>query len=182
MRTLYRIPLGLLVLAMVISLAAAAQTSAPPSQSQVSSQAQTSATPPQPQTSHEGQTSAPPSAPPSQAAPQGQTGSNANPQPNQAQEQEKSIEDELQLTPDQKQKIATIVDDENKQIVAVRGDSSLSMDQKVQKARAIRQAGAPKIKAVLTPEQLQKLSAIQERARQQQQQQNSPAAPPKPQQ
>jgi periplasmic protein CpxP/Spy len=178
MRTLYRIPLGLLVLAMVISLAAAAQASAPPSQSQVSSQAQTATTPPQPQTSHEGQTSAPPS----QTAPQGQTGSNANPQPNQAQGQERSIEDELQLTPDQKQKIAAIVDDENKQIVAVRDDSSLSMDQKIQKARSIRQAGAPKIKAVLTPEQLQKLSAIQDRARQQQPQQNSPTAPPKPQQ
>jgi periplasmic protein CpxP/Spy len=176
MRTLYRIPLGLLVLAMVISLAAAAQTSAPPSQSQVSSQAQTSTTPPQPQTSHEGQTSAPPS----QTAPQGQTGSNANPQPNQARGQERSIEDELHLTPDQKQKIAAIVDDENKQIVAVRDDGSLSMDQKIQKARSIRQAGAPKIKAVLTPEQLQKLSAIQDRARQQQQ--NSPTAPPKPQQ
>ena len=177
MRTLYRIPLGLLALVMVISLAAAAQTSAPPSQSQVSSQAQTSTTPPQAQTSHEGQTSAPPS----QVAPQGQAGSSPSAQSNQAQGQERSIEDELQLTPDQKQKIAAIVDDENKQIVAVRDDTSLSMDQKMQKARAIRQAGAPKIKAVLTPEQLQKLAAIQDKARQQQRE-NSPTTPPKPQQ
>lgn len=176
MPTLYRIPLTSLLLALLISLTAAAQTSAPPSQSQVSSQAQTSTTPPQPHASQESQTSAPPGQP----APHNQSGSSATAPPTQTQGQERSLADELQLTPDQKQKIAAIVDDENKQIAAVRDDTSLTMDQKIQKARAIRQAGAPKIKAVLTPEQLQKLSAIQDRARQQQQ--NTPTAPQKPQQ
>ena len=165
MQTLNRIPLMSLGLALVISLRAAAQTSGPPSQSQVSSQAQTSTTPPQPHVAPEGRASAPPAQP----APQNQT-----------QGQERSIEDQLQLTPDQKQKISAIVDDENKQIAAVRDDTTLTMDQKIQKARAIRQAGAPKIKAVLTPEQLQKLSAIQDRARQQQQ--NTPGPPQKPKQ
>ena len=79
------------------------------------------------------------------------------------------MEDELQLTPDQKQKIAAVVEDENKQIGAVRDDNSLSMQQKQQKVIQIRQEGSPKIKAVLTPEQLQKLTAIQQRMRDQQQ-------------
>jgi len=80
-----------------------------------------------------------------------------------------SVEDELQLTPDQKQKIAAVVEDENKQIGAVRDDNSLSMQQKQQKVIQIRQEGSPKIKAVLTPEQLQKLTVIQQRMRDQQQ-------------
>jgi Spy/CpxP family protein refolding chaperone len=97
-----------------------------------------------------------------------------------AQSQGTSVDDELQLTADQKEKIAAVVDDENKQIAAVRDDTSLTLEQKQQKAQQIRQAGVPKIKAVLTPEQLQKLAAIQERKRQQEQNnpQNSPQTPP----
>ena len=116
------------------------------------------------------QTSAP-GAPP-EAAPPGQS----SPQPDsqqdhaqgQTQSQGTSVDDELQLTQDQKEKIAAVVDDENKQIAAVRDNTSLTLEQKQQQAQQIRQAGVPKIKAVLTPEQLQKLAAIQERNRQQQ--------------
>ena len=79
-----------------------------------------------------------------------------------------SIDQELQLTDDQKQKISGVVDEENRQIESVRSDNSLTMDQKQQKVLGIRQAGSPKIKAILTPEQLQKLAAIQQRMRQQQ--------------
>jgi periplasmic protein CpxP/Spy len=96
-----------------------------------------------------------------------------------AQGQQKSIDDELQLTSDQKQKIAAIVDDERKQMVALRDDNSLSLDQKQQKAMQIRQTGAPKIKALLTSEQLQKLAEIQQREQQQPASgnQGSPQAP-----
>ena len=97
------------------------------------------------------------SAAPSQgAASSGQSGSN-------------SVEDELNLTQDQKQKIAEVVDDENKQISTVRNDTSMNMEQKQQKVMQIRQEGAPRIKAILTPDQLQKLAAIQQRMRDQQQ-------------
>jgi hypothetical protein len=126
-----------------------------------------------------------PTTPPPQASPQSQSNSAGRQQaaPAPAQGQEKSIDDELQLTPDQKQKIAAIVDDERKQMVAVRDDNSLNMDQKQQKAAQIRQAGSPKIRAILTQEQLQKLAAIQAREQQQQQQPpaNNPSSPQAPQ-
>jgi Spy/CpxP family protein refolding chaperone len=99
------------------------------------------------------------STPPSQASPAA-SGQQSN--------QPSSIDDELQLTPDQKQKIAAVVDDENRQIGTVRNDNSMSMQQKQQKVMQIRQAGTPKIKAILTPEQLQKLAAIQQKMSDQQ--------------
>ena len=71
----------------------------------------------------------------------------------------------MQLTPDQKQKIAAVVDDENRQISAVRDDNSMNLEEKQQKVMQIRQAGTPKIKAILTPDQLQRLAVIQQRMR-----------------
>jgi len=53
----------------------------------------------------------------------------------------------------------------------------MTQEQKVAKANEIRQTASPKIKAVLTPEQLQKLSDIQ-KAKQQQDQSARPASPP----
>jgi Spy/CpxP family protein refolding chaperone len=106
--------------------------------------------------------------PPSQATPQQQANPSASTPSAHASGQGASIEDELQLTPDQKQKISAIVDDENRQIGAVRDDQKMTTDEKIQKVQEIRRTGAPKIKAILTPEQLQKLAVLQEKARQQQ--------------
>jgi Spy/CpxP family protein refolding chaperone len=141
-----------LALALGVSLAATAQTSAPDTQ--------------------------PAAGPSTQSAPAPDTHQSDQAQPK-SQSQGTSVDDELELTPDQKQKIADVVDDENKQIGAVRDDTSLTLEQKQQKAREIQQAGVPKIKAVLTPEQLQKLAAIQERNRQQPQS-NPQVAPHEP--
>jgi len=142
-----------LALALGVNLIAVAQNAAPSSQPQAAPPMQSNPAPDsQPQDHAQGQT----------------------------QSQGPSVDDELQLTPDQKEKIAAVVDDENKQIGAVRDDTSLTMEQKQQKAREIRQAGVPRIKAVVTPEQLQKLAAIQERNRQQQNNtQTSPQEPPR---
>jgi Spy/CpxP family protein refolding chaperone len=100
---------------------------------------------------------------PTTPAPQAASPSAAGGQAAQPQGGQRSIDDELQLTPDQKQKIAAIVDDERKQMTGVRDDASLSTGQKQEKATQIRQEGAPKIRAVLTQEQLEKLAAIQAR-------------------
>jgi Spy/CpxP family protein refolding chaperone len=64
---------------------------------------------------------------------------------------------------------------------ALRNDTSMTQEQKIAKANEVRQNASPKIKAILTPEQLQKLADLQQKARQQQQQQPSTptqAAPP----
>jgi hypothetical protein len=62
----------------------------------------------------------------------------------------------------------------------VRDDASLTPDQKQQKAVHIRDVGTSKIKAILTPEQLQKLATMQERVREQQQQDEQNAPPKEP--
>lgn len=117
-----------------------------------------------------------PNSSPSQVVPRNQTGSTGDAQQKQSSGQVPSIDDELQLTQDQRQKIATVVDDEKRQLVAVGDDTSLTMEQKQQKAMQIRQAGATRIRSYLTPEQLQKLATIQEREKQKQE--NNTGAPP----
>ena len=180
-----------------LAFSATAQTSSP--QTTPSDQAPQATSPEQPQTEPSQQSptatpapepqqpqnspsqsapSSPSTASPSQSTPPSQGSPSASGQQG---NQTSSIDDELQLTPDQKQKIAAVVDDENRQIGAVRDDNSMSMQQKQQKVMQIRQAGTPKIKAILTPDQLQKLAAIQQRMRDQQTG-NQGASQPQPQQ
>jgi Spy/CpxP family protein refolding chaperone len=156
---------SILCLSVALTVAAGAQgTTATPSspdthaQSAPGTQPPTSPGPSSNSQSSTGSQSAAPS--------QGTAGSSSA---NSGQSGSNSVEDELNLTQDQKQKIAEVVDDENKQISTVRNDTSMSMEQKQQKVMQIRQEGAPRIKAILTPDQLQKLAAIQQRMRDQQQ-------------
>jgi protein CpxP len=86
-------------------------------------------------------------------------------------------ENPLGLTDAQKAQLRPIVTEETQQMEAVRNDSSLSQEQKMSKINQIREAASPKIKAILTPEQLQRLAQMQ-RARQQQDQSNAPQAQP----
>lgn len=196
---------GLVLMSFVLALAflvssVNAQNSAPATGSSAQTPQATSPEPPQTEPSQQNPAATPapetqPSSPGTPMSsgqgtagqsPSNSTGQTAPPAATQSSNQTKSIDEELQLTPDQKQKIASVVDDENKQISAVRDDSSMSMEQKQQKVLAIRQAGTPKIKAILTPDQLQKLAAIQQRMREQngqgastpsQQQANPPSSP-----
>ena len=159
-----------LVLALTLSVASNAQTASPETApSAQTHQATPSPETPQTEPSQQNPAAAPAPEEPQQATPNPSTAPRQSAPPAGAQQGNKSesIDEELQLTPDQKQKIAAVVDDENKQISAVRDDNSMSLEQKQQKVMQIRQAGTPKIKAILTPQQLQKLAAIQERMRQQ---------------
>ena len=61
---------------------------------------------------------------------------------------------------------------------AVRNDNSMSQTQKIDKANQIRAQASPKIKAILTPEQLQKLAQMQQDRVRQQQQESQPATAP----
>jgi Spy/CpxP family protein refolding chaperone len=143
-----------LALALAISMPAAAQSSASNPSSQ-SAPAQTTPAPPSSM-----QQSAPPTA-------------------NQSTAQQQANEDNpLNLTDDQKAKLRPIIADENQQMEALRNDNSMSQAQKIDKANQIRAQASPKIKAVLTPEQLQKLAQLQQDRARQQQQESQPATPP----
>jgi len=164
---------GLLVaLALAVSLSGFAQSksqsNSSPSQSQPS-QSQPSQSQPSQSQPPQGAPSTPPSG--QQSAP-----------PNQASGQQQGSEDNpLNLTDDQKAKLRPIIMEENQQMEALRSDTTMTQEQKIAKANQIRADASPKIKAILTPEQIQKLSQLQEeRARQQQQQSPPPqqSAPP----
>jgi Spy/CpxP family protein refolding chaperone len=73
---------------------------------------------------------------------------------------------ELNLTDDQKEKLKPVLEDEMKQIQAVRQDNSLSRDQRREKVMQIHQSTKPQIEAVLTPEQKEKLNKMHEERQQ----------------
>ena len=75
-----------------------------------------------------------------------------------------AIAEELKLTPQQKEKILPILADELPKVNAIKNDNSLSRMQKMQKVRAIHQQTDPQMKAILSPEQYQKLKEIRVKA------------------
>jgi Spy/CpxP family protein refolding chaperone len=116
----------------------------------------------------------PPEAP-SQTAP-AQPGAGSDAPAGHAQSQAQAAdENPLNLTDEQKAKLQPILAEENQQLQTLRSDTSMTQEQKVSKANEIRQTASPKIRAILTPEQLQKLDDLQQKARQQQ---NQSAPPP----
>ena len=73
-----------------------------------------------------------------------------------------AIAQQLNLTPQQKEKVLPILIDEVPKVQAIKNDNSLSKMQKMQQLRAIHQQTDPQMKAILTPEQYQKLKAIRQ--------------------
>jgi periplasmic protein CpxP/Spy len=122
-----------------------------------------------PATSPPSQSAPPQTAPAQQSAPAGSNQGSAQSQAND--------DNPLNLTDDQKAKLRPIIQDENQQMEALRSDNSLTQEQKIDKANQIRANASPKIKAILTPEQLQKLAQLQQERVREQQQQTQPATP-----
>jgi phage gp16-like protein len=73
-----------------------------------------------------------------------------------------AISQQLDLTPQQKIKILPILREEAPKVQAIKNDNSLTRMQKAQQLRAIHQQTDPQMKAILTPEQYQKLQAIRQ--------------------
>ena len=71
-----------------------------------------------------------------------------------------AIAQQLNLTPQQKEKVLPILIDEAPKVQAIKSDNSLSRMQKMQQLRAIHQKSDPQMKAILTPQQYQKLQEI----------------------
>src|SRR5215510_9850450 len=70
----------------------------------------------------------------------------------------------LGLTPQQKDKILPILADEAPKVRAIKDDPSLSRMQRAQRIKAIHQQNDPQMKAILSPEQYQKLQAMRHKS------------------
>ena len=75
-----------------------------------------------------------------------------------------AIAQQLNLTPEQKAKVLPILREEGPKVQAIKNDNSLSRMQKMQAVKAIHQQTDPQMKAILSPEQYQKLQAIRRKA------------------
>jgi periplasmic protein CpxP/Spy len=73
-----------------------------------------------------------------------------------------AIAQQLNLTPQQKAKVLPILADEGPKVQAIKNDPSFSRMQKMQRIKAIHQQTDPQMKAILSPEQYQKLQAIRQ--------------------
>jgi Spy/CpxP family protein refolding chaperone len=71
-----------------------------------------------------------------------------------------AIAQQLNLTPQQKEKILPILAAEVPKVHAIKADNSLSTMQKMQQLRVMHQQTDPQMKAILSPEQYQKLRQI----------------------
>jgi Spy/CpxP family protein refolding chaperone len=75
-----------------------------------------------------------------------------------------AIAQQLSLTPQQKEKILPILAAEVPKVHAIKNDNSLSTTQKIQQVKAIHQQTDPEMKAILSPEQYQKLKQLRAQA------------------
>jgi Spy/CpxP family protein refolding chaperone len=71
-----------------------------------------------------------------------------------------AIAQQLNLTPQQKEKILPILAAEVPKVNAIKNDNSLSTMQKMQQLRGLHAQNDPQMKSILTPEQYQKLQGI----------------------
>jgi len=91
----------------------------------------------------------------------------------QARQRQEAIASKLGLTDDQKQQWRKIQMQTAKEARTVRGDNSLSAEQKQAKMKEIRKQSRQQIMAVLSPEQQQELKKLWEEQRQKKQNSNS---------
>ena len=75
-----------------------------------------------------------------------------------------AIAQQLSLTPQQKEKVLPILVAEAPKVQAIKNDNSLSKVQKMEQVKAIHQQTDPQMKAILSPEQYQKLKQIRVQA------------------
>ena len=86
------------------------------------------------------------------------------PSPQQKSANLEQIAQYLNLTPQQKDKILPILADEAPKVREIKNDPSLSRMQRAQRIKAIHQQNDPQMKAILSPEQYQKLQAMRHKS------------------
>lgn len=72
---------------------------------------------------------------------------------------------ELSLTDAQKPKVKAVLEDSQKKFQELRGDSSLSQEQRREKMTAIREDESKALKPILTPEQMEKYKNLPQQFR-----------------
>ena len=77
----------------------------------------------------------------------------------------KLLTEKLDLTADQQAKAKTILEDQRQQMDAIRKDDSLSREDKMSKARALREAAQAKVREVLNDDQKKKLDQLEQEMR-----------------
>ncbi len=105
-------------------------------------------------------TNTPPSAPPAGAPPPGPRPPGMRGGPTLEQ-----LTQQLSLTDEQKPKVKTILESRDKKIAELRGDSSLSQEDRRAKMQSLREEITSQMKAVLTPEQFDKWQKMSQRSR-----------------
>jgi periplasmic protein CpxP/Spy len=74
------------------------------------------------------------------------------------------ISDKLNLSDDQKTKLKPILQDESSQLKALKSDTSMTSQQKMDKAKEIRASHKSQIDSILTPDQQQKWQQMKDQA------------------
>ena len=75
-----------------------------------------------------------------------------------------AISDKLNLTDDQKTKLKPILQDEASQLKALKSDTAMTSQQKIDKAKEIRASHKSQIDTILTPDQQQKWEQMKDQA------------------
>jgi protein CpxP len=70
---------------------------------------------------------------------------------------------QLKLTPQQKARLLPILAAEAPQLKAIKNDTSLSGVQKIERMRALHMENDPQVRAILTPQQYQKLQEMRQK-------------------
>ena len=92
----------------------------------------------------------------------GQTQGSATPTPAEKLDKLEALSKQLNLTPDQKEKLLPILKAEAPKIQAIRDSTSLTGMQKLQQIRALHEQTEPQVKAILSPQQFDQLQKIRQ--------------------
>lgn len=79
----------------------------------------------------------------------------------------KMLTEKLNLSDDQQAKVKSILTDSHQQMQAIRGDSSLSQDDRRSKMRSLREATNSKVRDVLNDDQKKQFDEMQQQMREQ---------------
>lgn len=82
-----------------------------------------------------------------------------------AEEQLNQLSEQLKLTEEQKPQVKAALEEQNKKLTELRGDSGVAQEDRRTKMQTIREETTKKLKEILTPEQFKKYGEIQQQQR-----------------